>query len=82
MSVSWILISGTVLLFDSFIKLYVPHGTAGPSSLACYWTGSHNLILYWALQIIWKVLGWSHVFLADFQHVVYAQHIFCKGMFQ
>ena len=33
---------------------------------------AHNLILYWALQIIWKVLGWSHVFLADFQHVVLA----------
>lgn len=43
---------------------------------------AHNLILCWALQIIWKVLGWSHVFLSDFQHVVYAQHIFCKGMFQ
>ena len=45
MSVSWILISGTVLLFDSFIKLYVPHGTAGPSSLACYWTGSCSGLL-------------------------------------
>ena len=45
MSVSYILISGTVSLFDSFIKLYVPHGAAGPSLWACYWTGNCSGLL-------------------------------------